>query len=81
MVPMAGKFSPDSPSEPDKAYRGLFYGEVVWIRMGERACYLAVCPNCDLRVSIADEICPECGAELDTEEEDDRLSGIKERQS
>ncbi len=49
--------------------------------MGERACYLAVCPNCDLRVSIADEICPECGAELDTEEEDDRLSGIKERQS
>lgn len=36
--------------------------------MGERACYLAVCPDCDLQVSIAHETCPECGGELDTEE-------------
>lgn len=34
--------------------------------MGERACYLAVCPACDLRLSIADETCPECGVELET---------------
>jgi len=32
--------------------------------MGERACYLAICPNCDFRVSIADEICPDCGSAL-----------------
>lgn len=32
--------------------------------MGERACYLAICPNCDLRVSIADETCPNCEAAL-----------------
>ncbi|WP_195156009.1 hypothetical protein [Halococcus agarilyticus] len=36
--------------------------------MGERVCYLAACPNCDLRVSIADETCPDCGAALDTDE-------------
>ena len=36
--------------------------------MGERVCYLAVCPNCDLRVSIADETCPDCGAALRADE-------------
>ncbi|MGN8216024.1 zinc ribbon domain-containing protein [Halococcus salifodinae] len=36
--------------------------------MGERTCYLAICPECDLRVSVADETCPECGTEFDTEE-------------
>ena len=38
--------------------------------MGDRACYLAVCPACDLRVSIAEETCPECGAKLDTDGDD-----------
>ncbi len=33
--------------------------------MGERACYLAICPRCDLRVSIAETECPDCGAEID----------------
>jgi rRNA maturation endonuclease Nob1 len=36
--------------------------------MGERACYRAVCPACDLHVSIADETCPECGAEIEAGE-------------
>lgn len=41
--------------------------------MGDRTCYLAVCPNCDLQLSIVEETCPECGAELDTE--DNRKEG------
>lgn len=36
--------------------------------MGERACYRAVCPNCDLQLSIADETCPECGADIDVDD-------------
>jgi predicted amidophosphoribosyltransferase len=36
--------------------------------MGERACYRAVCPNCGLQLSIADETCPECGADIDAGE-------------
>ena len=36
--------------------------------MGERTCYLEICPECDLQVSIADETYLECGAELITEE-------------
>jgi predicted amidophosphoribosyltransferase len=66
---MVEEFCADSPSEGriGRAYRGLFYDEVIWLDMGERTCYLAVCPECDLQVSIADDTCPECGAELDTE--------------
>jgi predicted amidophosphoribosyltransferase len=32
--------------------------------MGERACYRAMCPDCDAQVRIVDEECPECGQEL-----------------
>ena len=41
---------------------------MVLFHMGERACYLAICPNCDLQVSIADDTCPECGAAIDPPE-------------
>jgi predicted amidophosphoribosyltransferase len=40
----------------------------VLANMGERTCYRAVCPNCDLQVSIVDETCPECGADIDVGE-------------
>jgi rRNA maturation protein Nop10 len=40
----------------------------VLANMGERACYRAVCPRCDLQVSIVDETCPECGADIDVGE-------------
>jgi rRNA maturation endonuclease Nob1 len=36
--------------------------------MGERTCYMEICPECDLQVTIADETCPECGAELTIKE-------------
>ncbi|WP_132057977.1 zinc ribbon domain-containing protein [Halorussus amylolyticus] len=32
--------------------------------MGDRACYLEVCPACDAPVTIADETCPDCGTDL-----------------
>ena len=35
--------------------------------MGDDACYRDYCPACDLQVTIVDETCPECGAELPTE--------------
>ena len=58
-----GESCVDSPSEGD---RGFLSVAVVLFHMGERACYLAICPNCDLQVSIADDTCPECGAAIDT---------------
>jgi len=33
--------------------------------MGDRACWLAFCPDCDARVTVADEECPDSGAALD----------------
>ena len=33
--------------------------------MGERARYLEFCPECDAQVTIADEECPDCRAELE----------------
>lgn len=33
--------------------------------MGERACYLEFCPECDARITIVEETCPDCGAALD----------------
>jgi hypothetical protein len=35
--------------------------------MGDDACYRDYCPECDLPVTIVDEECPECGADLSTE--------------
>jgi hypothetical protein len=32
--------------------------------MGDRACWLAFCPSCDVPVTVADEECPDCGASL-----------------
>jgi ribosomal protein L40E len=32
--------------------------------MGERACYLEFCSECDARVTIADDKCLDCGAIL-----------------
>lgn len=33
--------------------------------MGDRACWLEFCPRCDAQVTVVDEACPDCGAELD----------------
>ncbi len=33
--------------------------------MGDPACYLEFCPECDAQVTIADDECPDCGGELD----------------
>ncbi|WP_438267206.1 zinc ribbon domain-containing protein [Halorussus gelatinilyticus] len=33
--------------------------------MGDPACYLDFCPECDAQVTIADEECPDCGSELE----------------
>jgi ribosomal protein L40E len=43
--------------------------------VGERTCYLAVCPECDLRVSIAAATCPECEADLDRRIDDAHADG------
>jgi len=33
--------------------------------MGDPACYLDFCPECDAQVTIADEECPDCGTTLE----------------
>jgi hypothetical protein len=33
--------------------------------MGDRACWLDCCPECDARVSVVDDACPDCGASLE----------------
>ncbi len=33
--------------------------------MGDPACDRRFCPECDLAVSCADEVCPECGAQIE----------------
>ncbi|WP_135852221.1 zinc ribbon domain-containing protein [Halorussus salinus] len=33
--------------------------------MGDPACYLDFCPECDAQVTIADEECPDCGTEIE----------------
>jgi hypothetical protein len=33
--------------------------------MGKRACYLEFRLECDARVTIADDECPDCGASLE----------------
>jgi len=35
--------------------------------MGDDACYRAFCPDCDAQVTIVDEVCPDCGRELELE--------------
>lgn len=35
--------------------------------MGDRACYRDYCPGCDAQVTIVDEECTACGAELERE--------------
>jgi hypothetical protein len=32
--------------------------------MGDRACWLEICPECDAQVTVVDEECPDCGASL-----------------
>jgi len=32
--------------------------------MGDRACYLKFCPDCDAQVTVVDEECPDCGTDL-----------------
>jgi predicted amidophosphoribosyltransferase len=32
--------------------------------MGDRACYLELCPECDAQLTVVDERCPDCGAPL-----------------
>lgn len=32
--------------------------------MGDPACYLDICPECDATTDITHEECPECGADL-----------------
>ena len=65
---ISGLLPNPSPTARYRRLRRMIFARGPLTRgMGERVCYLAVCPNCDLQVSIADETCPECGAELDTE--------------
>ncbi|WP_303657514.1 zinc ribbon domain-containing protein [Halorussus limi] len=33
--------------------------------MGDPACYLDFCPECDAQVTIADDECPDCGTALE----------------
>jgi len=33
--------------------------------MGDPACDRRFCPDCDLPVTRADDVCPECGASID----------------
>jgi len=33
--------------------------------MGERACHLVICEECDATAHVQDDRCPDCGAELD----------------
>jgi hypothetical protein len=33
--------------------------------MGEPACYLEFCPECDAQVTVLDEECPDCGVGLE----------------
>mgnify|MGYP000085479562 FL=1 len=33
--------------------------------MGDPACDRRFCPECDLAVSCADEVCPECGSRIE----------------
>ncbi|WP_438267344.1 zinc-ribbon domain-containing protein [Haladaptatus halobius] len=33
--------------------------------MGDPACYLEFCPECDAQVTTVDDECPDCGAILD----------------
>lgn len=33
--------------------------------MGDPACYLDFCPECDAQVTRVDDECPDCGAALD----------------
>ena len=32
--------------------------------MGDRACWLEFCPECDATLSVVDDECPNCGADL-----------------
>lgn len=32
--------------------------------MGDRTCDRVFCPICDLPLTVADDECPECGAEI-----------------
>ncbi|WP_438267066.1 zinc-ribbon domain-containing protein [Haladaptatus salinisoli] len=36
--------------------------------MGDPACYLDFCPECDAQVTTVDDECPDCGAALDDRE-------------
>ncbi len=38
---------------------------VLSLTMGDRACWLAFCPDCDAQVTVVDEECPDCGAPLE----------------
>ena len=33
--------------------------------MGDPACYLEFCPDCDAQVTSADDECPDCGTALE----------------
>jgi len=33
--------------------------------MGDPACHLVICEECDAAASIRDDRCPDCGADLD----------------
>ncbi len=33
--------------------------------MGDPACYLEFCPECDAQVTIVDDECPDCGADIE----------------
>jgi len=37
--------------------------------MGDPACYLTFCPDCAAPVPAVEGACPDCGAELDGDEE------------
>jgi predicted amidophosphoribosyltransferase len=33
--------------------------------MGDPACYLDYCPDCDAPVPVVEGTCPDCGADID----------------
>ncbi|WP_256441520.1 hypothetical protein [Halorubrum sp. 2020YC2] len=43
--------------------------------MGDAACDRRLCPEYDLAVSCADEVCPECGARIEDADAGDRTRG------
>lgn len=39
-------------------------GDAQTMSMGDPACYLDICSECDATVDVTHDVCPDCGADL-----------------